>query len=137
MWHNLRNIRDFFRYDVPQGIKSLIRWFPIIWKDRDWDWVFLAKIMEFKLRGMSKNFKECGHHTRSEKDAYQTLLCAALLKRLINDTYFEDLGGDEPNWYQLPEYKRKWIIKHSQNMQKEDLRFLGEILGKYMLHWWD
>ena len=31
------------------GIKNLWAWFPIIWKDRDWDGWFIYQIIEFKL----------------------------------------------------------------------------------------
>ena len=32
------------------SIKNLIKWFPIIWKDRDWDDHYIWEIMKNKLR---------------------------------------------------------------------------------------
>ncbi len=81
------------------GIKNLIIWFPIIWNDRDWDWAFLNRIMAFKLRRMSKLFKENGHHVNSEKDAKRMLICAILLERMEKDDYLDDGPFDIKDMY--------------------------------------
>lgn len=112
----LHNLLDFIHYDILYGIKNLIRWFPIIWRDRDWDWVFLAEMMEYKLRRMSENLNK---NVRGE-DARQCLLCAELLKRLRAD----DISD-----------KRLWYI-HEIRMD-EWQKMLGRYLGKYLRNWWD
>jgi len=100
-----------FAYDIYIGIRNIIRWTPVIWYDRDYDWAYLAGIMEYKLRRMSKLFKEHGHHVNSDRDALETLICAELLHRLI-----EDDNRRQNDWY---------------------CKEFGRRLGKYMLHWWD
>lgn len=32
----LRRIRDFFRYDIHQGLRNLVLFFPVIWRWRGW-----------------------------------------------------------------------------------------------------
>ncbi len=103
------NIKWIFD-DIVDGIYNMFRWIPVIWKDQDWDWLFLARIMEYKFRRMSKVF-ENGCHSNAYKDARRTLICAELLKRIIED--------DKPEMNQFYQ------------------EYLGRLIGKYFLGWWD
>ena len=125
----MAKLLDFFWYDVTQGIRSFVRWFPIIWKDRDWDWVFLARMMERKLTWMADNEEKNGHHLTSLRDAHRQRVCSALLRRMIADDYYENaekaFGCSQS------------AAHHCAMMEKQDLALLGKMLGKYMKHWWD
>ena len=113
---------NYMLYSLKRGIINLIRWFPIVWRDEDWDWAFLAEIMEFKFRNMSRCFKHCGHSVDSERQARNTLICAELLKRLREDGF----GESSSITYRLHESRMKgW-----QEM-------LGRYIGKYLRNWWD
>lgn len=108
--------------------KNIIRWIPVIWNDRDWDWDFLAGIMETKLNWMAKSSTSwwSGH---SDVHGRQMRVCVQLLHRLREDDYVENA------------FKRfgesKFAYKHAMAQSKEDQRYLGVILGKYLNHWWD
>lgn len=114
-------------YDIFYGVINIIRWIPVIWSDRDYDWAFLAQIMEYKLRRMSKLF-ENGHHVLSHRDSRRMLICAELLKRLHTESYACYRNG-------LPINKA--------NVQRDELvgmyyqEYLGKIIGKYLRGWWD
>jgi len=47
------NIGYRFKY-VYNSIKNIIRWFPIIWKDRDYDDWYIYTILETKLKHQAK-----------------------------------------------------------------------------------
>ena len=49
----MRRIKYKIR-DIRVGIRSLRRWFPIIWADRDFDYSFLLIIMKFKIQNMQR-----------------------------------------------------------------------------------
>jgi len=102
-----------FVCDIFEGIKNIIKWAPIIWIDRDWDWYYLALIMKYKISNMAKYERKYGHHLNSKKDARNMEICVEYLKRLIND--------DVDEWDRHPSYAKE----------------IGEILGKHMLKWWD
>lgn len=129
----VRNIKNFFRYDIHQGIKRLIIYFPIIWRDRDWDWYFLADLMEFKLRRMQK-VMERGHFVKSNKCARQIQICAELCKRLKADDimlyYYDRRHGKPEGWYGA-------MCKREKHIQQFYTEYLGKIMGKYLLWWWD
>lgn len=121
--YRLYRIIDFFRYNIPYGVRNLIAWFPLIWSDRNWDWVFLARIMEFKLRRMSEHSRKYACHVGAGRDARDMLICAKLLQTIIDDDCGDCVGRDG-------------ILAHEERMAKSQL-LLGKIIGKRMRYWWD
>ncbi len=117
-------------------MRNLWRWVPVIWRDRDYDWAFLAEMMETKLRWMG-DCLEHGYHVGCERDARRVRVCAALLRRLLNDEYMQNAGYDEKTWKTLPEKRRKQFVEHSQRMAGQDQTHLGRMIGKYLRTWWD
>ena len=73
--HGFRNIKN--------GFKNLWIWFPIIWKDQNWDFIFIYIIFHKKLLLMEKFIRKYGIHTNNIKDANSIKTCVLLLKRLI------------------------------------------------------
>ena len=108
-------------------IRNLIRWLPIIWSDKNWDWVYLAKILEFKLRLMEQNFRKYGHHADSDRDARTMLICAELLKRL---------QADDPDDLTPMFGEVHGFVIHVQRMTEWE-QMLGRYLGKNLRRWWD
>ncbi len=64
------------------SVKNLIYWFPIIWRDRNWDYNYIFEIMKHKLNAQAKYF-----HTRSKQHARRMKLCVKLMK-LIQDEFY-------------------------------------------------
>jgi hypothetical protein len=106
-------------YNIRRGIRNIIRWLPIIWKDEDFDWYFLAKIMEAKTRYMSEYFKDSGIAVSSIDDAKELLICSELLKRLMED-----------------EFNGKAYKDQDDNATYHQ-RLLGNIIGRKLRCWWD
>lgn len=105
--------------DVFRGARNVIRWIPVIWDDFDWDWAPLARIMEYKLRRMSRLFAN-GNHVGCEKDSRRMLICANLLKRLADDDYFD------------PQHPYNW--RHRANYDRE---YCFKLMSKHFCDWWD
>jgi hypothetical protein len=78
MWR----IRMFFR-----KVKNMIRWFPIIWKDEDWDDHFIFEILKFKLKNQAKYIGDRGFHTRAKRDAEIMMLCVRLIDKIQTEYY--------------------------------------------------
>lgn len=132
----LTNIRWIFG-DILGGIRNVIRWTPVIWFDADFDWEYLAAIMEYKLRRMSKGFQESQITVGAEKHARQTMVCAALLRRLRDDKYFTEAGYNAARRDSLCNKERSRLAKESIEISRNDKRYLGLIMGKFLDHWWD
>jgi len=75
-------IKQFFR-----NIHNLIRWFPIIWKDRDWDDHFIFEILKFKLKNQAKYIGYHDRHLSAKRDAEIMMLCVRLIEK-VQDEYY-------------------------------------------------
>lgn len=74
--------------ELRTGISNLWSWFPIIWKDRDWDQWFIYNIIEFKLRRQSNYIGGKDRHTRAKRDAKDMLICAELINK-VKESYYD------------------------------------------------
>jgi len=91
-------VKDFFR-NIRLGIPNLIKWAPVIWKDRDWDQYFLYVILQFKLKQMEKLQRQHGISVNSNDYADQMKTCILLLDRIIKDDYLTNaLKPHEEKW---------------------------------------
>ena len=76
-------IKQFFN-----RIYNLYRWFPIIWRDQDWDDHYIWEIWKFKLRNQAEYIGGKDRYVRAKRDAEIMLLCARLMDR-IQDEYYQ------------------------------------------------
>ena len=75
-------IKQFFR-----RIYNLYRWFPIIWKDQDWDDFYIFEILKFKLKNQAEYI---GYHDRyilAKRDAEIMMLCVRLIEKVQSEYY--------------------------------------------------
>jgi|LauGreDrversion4_2_1035121.scaffolds.fasta_scaffold03016_13 hypothetical protein len=81
------------------SVSKLIRWFPIIWKDRDWDDHYIWEIMKNKLRWQAKYIGDRDLHTRAAMDAKRMRLCANLMDKVQDGFYSgEYMDYHETKW---------------------------------------
>ena len=88
MYRAVRRIWDLFRYDIHQGVRNLVLFFPVIWRWRGWDYghdysVFMRAI-ELHRRTLLKYHM----HYRWERDA------AGMDLTLKRWDHFNDPGAD-------------------------------------------
>jgi len=82
----IKNIKDWFKYNqFSQGIQNLIRWFPIIWNDRNFDYSYLLTLLSKKLEFKIELFKESKWNNIS--NVRNMKWCVDLIERLNNDYY--------------------------------------------------
>jgi hypothetical protein len=75
-------IKYFFK-----SIQNLIRWAPIIWKDRDWDHRYIYDILRFKIQNQAKYIGEKDRHTSAKRDAERMMTCVRLIERVSDEFY--------------------------------------------------
>lgn len=75
--------------------------------------------MHYKLNRMAKLFEKYGHHLHVDREVRQMKVCAALLKRMMDDDY--DCGFNRKDF----------------NGSMRDSKYLGKLLGRGLLSWWD
>lgn len=117
LWDNIGwQIRNIYR-----SIKNLIRWFPVICKDRDWDQHFIWEILKTKLKHQSQYIGDRDFHTRAKYDSERMLWCVRLINKIQEETYsseYMDYHKSNYNWLDIedkPDYKQLEIKEISNN----------------------
>lgn len=100
---NFSEIRIFFR-NLFIGFHNLIEWFPVIWKDRDWDKDYIMEILIYKMKRNRQYMIDHGH-VINENQIHTLTECIELLEKVHNE--WEN--------YEEPEY-----TKHEQKWGKAD-----------------
>ena len=75
-------IKRFFR-----RIYNLYRWFPIIWKDQDWDHSYIFEILKFKLKNQAEYIGYHDRHMSAKRDAEIMMLCVRLIDKVQDEWY--------------------------------------------------
>lgn len=126
-------IKQFFR-----NIKNLIRWFPIIWKDRDYDDIFIFTILETKLKYQAEYIGKRGHHLDAERDAERMMTCVRLIQKVKEEYYqmeYSDYHKSEFHFDDIPDkpgYSQLRIEELSENFDdyfKKYPRIHKQVLG--------
>lgn len=115
---------------IVRGVKNLIKWFPIIWKDRDFDRDYLYDIMYFKMSNMEEFFKY-GRTYSVDAKIYGEQIgeCKNLLKR-VKDEIVVDEHWDSEKGYDIP-------IEEIGRLYKEEKHKLWSMIEKNIDEWWD
>jgi hypothetical protein len=126
--------------NIMEGIKNIIYWFPIIWKDRNWDQSFIYEVLKHKLKAQANYIDTKDRHTRAKQDARRMRLCVSLIQICQDDTYnteymdyaetdfwFEDVE-DKPGystiksdiiWEKYDDYFKKYPLIYKRVMNGE------------------
>ena len=151
-------------YNLKQGIKNLIRWIPVVWRDRDYDQSFVFYILYHKFKHMEDYFRgdNCWG-ADAEKYADEIKVAKNLCKRLYEEDYLENAlfwhdkkfesinladlfePSSEYEGYSIYVGDRneardksfKGCCKHSDYMEKQDKDYLFSYLYKHLDGWWD
>jgi hypothetical protein len=124
-----QNIRYFIN-----SIKNLIKWFPIIWQDRDWDCGYVEEMLLFKLNNMYKRFSDpnatcVNWELEHAKNALKALkICVIILERRKNDWYTD-------YWYNRGQENSDLHL--SDQLEQRDWRIFCQLLNQYFPQWWD
>ena len=153
----------YFIRNIRIGIKNLIRWFPVIWNDRQWDSYYFFKIIRRKLEIMEPFYRYNAMFLRSESEADRMKVCIMLLDRIIEDNYhemaykkFDKKWGESEMLFnedgslniayenvktEEDEKNKNKDIKESHNKEEflinQDIEYLFKILNKRIRFWWD
>jgi hypothetical protein len=87
-------VREFIR-----STKNIIRWIPVIWKDRDWDDSFIFTILQTKLKNQAEYIRQRDFHTLAKRDSEIMMLCVRLIDKVKDEFY-----GMECHDYHKTEY---------------------------------
>jgi uncharacterized protein YbcV (DUF1398 family) len=111
-------------------IKNLIRWAPIIWKDRDWDYYFIYEILKHKLTFTEKYIREKGIHMYNTEDADSILKSIDLIDKVQTEYHLDKYLSEATEWNR--EGIDKAVEDHDK-VKQELFQHLNDNIEK----WWD
>lgn len=77
----------YMHLEFARGVKNLWRWFPIIWKDRDYDSHYIYELIRVKLQNQAEYIGNRDRHVEAKRDAERMRLVARLIKLQQDETY--------------------------------------------------
>lgn len=110
-------------------IRKLIRWIPIIWRDRDWDYYFVYEILKQKLIDQERFIRKDGIHIYNAEDA-TTLKKAIDMIEIVQMEYHIDKYLSQDSW--TKEGLERSAADHDKARQ-ELFQYLSDNIEK----WWD
>ena len=115
--------------NIIAGIKNIIKWFPIIWKDRNWDHFYLYDILKHKLIFMAEHMYNKGYHEFSKQDGDRMMLCVRLIDKVQNEDYMNELINNDNITLEG--------IQKAENKHNKAKKLLFKILEQNIERWWD
>lgn len=87
-----------------KSVKNLIRWFPVMWKDRDWDDHYIWEILKTKLKYQSEYIGSRDIHVDAKYDAERMMWCVRLIDKIQDEFYsgeYMDYHESRFNWLDI------------------------------------
>ena len=111
-------------------IRKLIRWVPIIWKDRDWDYYFVYEILKQKLIDTEKYIRKDGLHVFNEHDADSIKTAIEMIEKVQTEYHLDKHLSEATEWTKEGMDK---AVKDHDKARKELFNYLNNNIEK----WWD
>ena len=125
-------IKRWLTYELPyypkyfvQGVKNLIRWFPIVWKDRDWDHHYIWQVMKFKISNQAEYIGTKDRHMSAKRDAEIMRLCVTLMDKVQNEYYSSEYMDYHKSRYYFVDVEGEDLkeLKHHLLTENYDVYF--------------
>lgn len=111
------------------GCKNLIKWTPIIWKDRDWDGSYILKILQKKIEFQREYLVNSNRHIRIDSDNRDMTIVLNLLERVMDEYYQMECMDYWDSEFEFNEVPGKPNVKSLEINVKSE-RY-DEFLSKY------
>jgi len=69
------------------SVKNLIKWFPTIWNDRQWDHYFTFIVLRTKLQFQADYLEKNDNHTMASYDVSRIRTCIRLIDKIVESSY--------------------------------------------------
>ena len=126
----LRDLYTFFRYILPQGLKNLVVYAPVIFWTREWDSTYLYQLIVFKLKQMEADHQKYQVISDWKRVSNEMKVARLALERVIKDEYPGFLKFYKQGYASLDDYKKDY------QMQREDIKLFARQFVKYSDGWW-
>jgi hypothetical protein len=122
----------FYPRDIKSGIKNLIAWFPIIWRDRDWDDHYIFEVLKFKIKKQAKYIADRNFHSNAKRDAEIMNLVVKLIELEQDETYGLEYLNYEKSKYYFVENDKDFYGEKTYELKSDEIsENFDEYIKKY------
>lgn len=116
---------------IKNGFKNLWYWFPVIWKDRNWDHRYILDILKHKLEAQGKYIGKYGLHVNNWKDERDMMICVRLIDKLSDGFYSSEYMDyhKTKHWFEPCEDKEGYSTWESKLIEEN----FDDYFNKYPL----
>lgn len=133
------------RYSIScfkNGVKNLIKWFPVIWKDRDWGEEYIYVLLLNKVNNKIKFFQSDNSYSADSDEIVEQLKAVRnALNRLVEDKYYEKACehlGLEPYSTYENNVIGKDVFDLEDKMRLTDIEIVfSKEVSEQINGWWD
>jgi DNA-binding phage protein len=111
-------------------IRNVLRWIPIIWRDRDWDYYFVYEILKQKLIDTEKYIRKDGLHVFNEHDADSIKTAIEMIEKVQTEYHLDKYLSEATEWTKEGMDK---AAKDHDKARRELFKHLSNNIEK----WWD
>lgn len=131
-------VRHFFA-----SIKDVVYWTPIVWRNAgSWSGYHALDMFYYKIVQVRETMEANMYYVGADKHVKRIKEFEQILRRILQEkgviNYEENYYRD----YMTDEYKACWLsrdlwvqMKHSNMLEKQDLKLLGTYFEKYFTSW--
>jgi len=125
-----KNIKYYYR-DIKLGFKNLRYWFPIIWKDRNWDDLYIFEVLKHKLKSQADYIGSRNYYTQAQLDSKRMRICVKLIDIIQDESYYTEYGDYYENkvWTELSIFKSEIISENFDDYFKKYPRIYKKVLN--------
>lgn len=133
----IHRVKELF-YDIKYGIKSLLFYFPVIWKDRSWDYVFMLMLEQHKLKQMLEHHEKYRTFEEVENVIRDLKLCIELLDIVIEDDFRSKKYVNFRNKDRFDKGHNVFYKQYPGTLRNTKAWYLYNKIKTYKLdNWWD
>lgn len=111
-------------------IRKIIRWIPILWNDRDWDYYFIYETLKQKLIDTETYVRKEGLHIFNNEEADSILKAIEMIEKVQTEYHLDKYLSEAKEWDVDG-------IDKATNDHKQARQELFQYLNDNIEQWWD
>lgn len=112
-------IKYFFVFLV-----KLVKWIPVLWKDRDYDDFFIFEILKVKILQQRNYLVKSNRHTNISQDNFWMTICLNLIERIQKSFYeieYFDYFEEEIKFVEYDNKEESGLYTMESEIKKDEL----------------
>ncbi len=125
------NVHKLFRF-----IKRLFAYLPVLWRDEDWDYLYLLRLMQFKIKRMRESIHKYGYGVHGDKMFHRMRVVENLIDRLDSSDYG---AAEYLEWEKNGKYEEEFhkVLERVDYSEENDWNMVFDTIKRYGRRWWD